>query len=119
VDGLRLWENALENLVARQVRDHLLVKLVAEVRSKLEGDRPSPLVFTPDQAWLEDDRIELGAVVKQEGLCLLFHLDVGLQHRSYSRSCREEHEAALFLGEITCSVILFSDEFACITVFSL
>jgi hypothetical protein len=46
-------------------------------------------------------------------------LDVGLQHRGYGRSCREENEAALFLGELTCRVILFSDEFACITVFSL
>ena len=64
MDGLRLWENALENLVARQVRDQLLVKLVAEVRSKLEGDRPGSLVFTPDQAWLEDDRSELGAIVE-------------------------------------------------------
>ena len=119
MDGLRLWENALENLVARQVRDQLLIKLVAEVRSKFEGDRPSSLVFTPDQAWLEDDRSELGAIVEQEGLCLLFHSDVGLQHRSYGRGCREEHEAALFLGELTCRVVLFSDEFTCITIFSL
>ena len=109
----------MKNLVARQVRDQLLVKLVTEVRSKLEGYRPGSLVFTPDQAWLEDDRNKLGATVEQEGLCLQFHLDVGLQHRGYGRSCREENEAALFLGELTCRVILFSDEFACITVFSL
>jgi hypothetical protein len=46
-------------------------------------------------------------------------LDVRLQHRGYGWSCREEHEAALFLGEQTCRVILFSDEFASITIFSL
>ena len=71
--GLGLWEQALEELVAREVRNELLIKLVAEIRCKLEGDRPGSLGLTPDQTWLEDDRGELGARSEQEGLCLLFH----------------------------------------------
>ena len=119
VYGLGLWEQTLEELIAREMRDQVLVKLVAEVRCKLEGDRPGSLGFTPDEAWLEDNRGELGARGEQEGLCLQLHLDVGLQHRGDGRSCGEEDEAASFLGEPTGRVVMFSDELASITIFSL